>query len=1002
MSGANDGGLSVWDVSNGHRLHTLTPAHDKRVSEVSSNQRGTQFASVSWDSFVRVWNVQNGRKETEIRLHPKPVSGVAFHPDGFMLVTGCWDGIIRQWNIASGQRRSIMRGHTSSIKAVSYSADGRYIASCSIDGECRLWNALAGSQVGLISARISSIYFSPNGSNLASAGNDGRVRVFSSTIGQCQMVIRDDKWGPVSSVVIHPDGEYVIAGYHSGSIRVFDIQNGTTEQELHYHKGRIHRLAFGASSKSVLISASGDSTARIYDIKDLGKRSDLRLQSTVLKGHTAGVLSCAMGKLNMIATGSEDATICFYKPAKLFDNSSLQPNEILTQHRTPVTGLAFNNEGYQLLSASRDGQVHIWAINRYASTALLTLSNTLAHCHADWINDIALSNTNNGLLVTASNDNTLKIWNTIPKVAATESDESMEIVSATVEEARVTLRGHQGSVNAVSFAYGCIVSASLDNTIRVWSHKGTEITCLRGHTEKVTSCDFWVKLKGTNKTETDDENSWSQAVDEQEAELSRSTHSVDKMLIASASEDGSIRVWRPTDPEQRCVYDAHAQPLNDIVFSNESIVTSSLDKTIRSWQVPSNTLTTTDPSSAAMTPAVPELTSHLDEVVSIAVSRDHSLVFTVSRDSYLFVWSLLPIGTDDDTMDTGAVKNKMAKKPFRIIQSLKAHDGTILGMALVRSEGPNHTLVTGSVDRTIKIWTIQMNQKDEKCIVKRSRTDTTQSGPVSLVSGRLDMPYFVVGENASFDSLTFHLYASNSLERLKTYTTATCHWPLASLLTLNEHQHCILTIGSTSHELCSYDLSLIHTTDSKLYSSYSSTIEHRQAVPSEWITSLEMLDDRQAIYLGTANGNMYSTSNLFTDIKTWNKCQISPKQRSITGLCTVNNEYVFTSGYDNVIRVQHRNDQSNMHVNETSEEDPSAQEEILGQYPVPAPITHMRAWRQKNNDVFGVVAGDKLGNLYLVQWYSSWTCWSLVTARNFSPWLILSVVRFEAILWFLL
>ena len=299
--------------------------HDKRVSEITANQRGTQFASVSWDSFVRIWDLQKGRKETEIRLHPKPVSSVAFHPDGFMLVTGCWDGIVRQWNVTSGQRKSVMRGHLSSIKAVSYSADGRYIASCSIDGECRLWNSLAGSQVGLISARISSIYFSPNGSTLASAGNDGRVRVFSSTIGQCQMIIREETWGPVSSIAVHPGGEFVIAGYHSGSIRVFDIQNGTTEQEFHYHKGRIHRLGFSSSSGKILISASGDSTSRIYDIKDLGIRTDIRIQTTILKGHTAGVLSCAMGKMNMIATGSEDATVCFYKPAKYFDQPSLNP-----------------------------------------------------------------------------------------------------------------------------------------------------------------------------------------------------------------------------------------------------------------------------------------------------------------------------------------------------------------------------------------------------------------------------------------------------------------------------------------------------------------------------------------------------------------------------------------------------------------------------------------------------------------------------------------------------
>ncbi|CAF3633220.1 unnamed protein product [Rotaria sordida] len=972
-SGSNDGGLSVWDVSNGHRLHILSPKHDKRVSELCSNQRGTQFASVSWDSFVRIWDIQKGRYDTEIRLHPKPVSSVAFHPDGFMLVTGCWDSIVRQWNVTSGQRKSVMRGHLSSIKAVAYSADGRYIASCSIDGECRLWNSLSGSQVGLISARISSIYFSPNGSTLASAGNDGRVRVFSSTIGQCQMIISNETWGSVSSIIIHPEGEFIIAGYHSGSIRIFDIQNGTAEQEFHYHKGRINRLRFSPSSGNILISASGDHNSRIYDLKDLGKRTDIRIQTSILKGHTAAVLSCAMSKLNMIATGSEDATICVYMLSKYFEHSTYEPNEILTEHRTPITGLTFNNETHQLISASRDGQVHIWNIHQYSSKSVVTLSNTLAHCHADWINDIALSNTTNGLLVTASNDNTLKIWNTIPKTIKTD-DNSMDIVSANVEEARVTLRGHQGSVNTVCFSYGCVISGSLDNTIRVWSHKGTEVTCLRGHTDKITSCDLWIKLKGVSmKYETDSGSKWANMVEEQEKELSRTTHTVDTMLVVSASEDGSIRVWRPTDPEQRCVYDAHAQPLNDIVLSNESIVTSSLDKTLRSWQIPTSIFINNDSTTSAMTPQVPQPVSHLDEVTSISVSRDSSLVFTVSRDAYLFIWSLLSSSKNDDyEMDTDMMKNEMSKKPFRIIQSIKAHDETILGMALIRSDAQHHILVTGSVDKKIKIWTVINNQNEEKCSIKRLRTDTTTNGPVSFISGQYDMPYFVVGENQSFDSLTFYLYSSSSLERLKTYKTQTCQWPLSSLLTLNEHKHCILTIGSTSNELCSYDLSLIDSTDSKLYASYSSKIEYRISIPSEWITSIENLDNNQVFYLGTTTGNMYSTSNLFSDIKTWNKNQISSKQRSITALCSINNEFIFTSGFDNVIRVQYRNDHSkHMKINDNDEQEDEEIDDILGQYPVPAPITQMRTWKQNNNGIFGVVAGDTLGNLYLVQWYSS-------------------------------
>ena len=974
VSGSDNGELSVWDVSNGHRLHKLFPSHNKRVACLSSNKRGTQFASVSWDSYVYIWNIQNGRKETEITLHPKPVSSVAFHPDGFMLVTGCWDGIVRQWNVATGQRRAVMRGHLSSIRAVSYSADGRYIASCSIDGECRLWNASKGSQVGLISARISSINFSPNGSNLASAGYDGRVRVFSSTIGQCQMIIRNDTWGPVSSLVIDSHGEYIVAGYHSGAIRVFDVQNGSTEQEFHYQQGRIHRLVLKTGSENILLSASADSSACIYQLKNFGSKSSSRPEVINLKGHTAGVLSCAINKYTLIATGSEDTTICLYKPRSISERSSISPNQTLTQHRTPVTGLTFNIGGSILISASRDGQVNIWTIARQSTTTIATLLNSLAHCHADWINDIALSNTNKDLLVTASNDNTLKVWNINPKVHDTNQDQEMDSSSlTTVGEAKVTLCGHQGSVNSVCFSYGCIVSGSLDNTVRVWSHKGTEVTCLRGHTEKVTSCDLWVKLKGIESKETDsDTTNWANMVDEEEAEISRSSHSLDQMLVVSGSEDGSIRVWRPTDPEQRCVYDAHAQPMNDVVVSNESIVTASLDKTVRSWNIPNNAFVTADSSTAVMTPAVPELTTHLDEVISIAVSSDNKLVFTVSRDAHLYVWSLLSVRNDENIMETGIVRNNMSKKPFRIIQSIKAHDESILAMDLIRSQPSKHMIVTGSVDRTIKFWSIEMDKKEEQCSIKRLRMDRTSHGPVSMICAKLNLPFFVVGENISFDHLTLHLYSSQSLERLKTYETKTCQWPLSSILTMDSNKHCFLTIGSSSHELCHYDLNIIEATDSALFSSFSSTIEKCQSLANEWITSIDVVDDQQTFYCGTADGNLYSTSNLFDNISTWSKSKLSRKERAITGLCTINNEFVFTSGFDNVIRVQYRNSDSSMEIDEDHQTNSSTLENgILGQYPVTAPITRMRCWRKTNTNVFGVIAGDVLGNLYLVQWYSS-------------------------------
>ena len=50
--------------------------------------------------------------------------------------------------------------------------------------------------------------------------------------------------------------------------------------------------------------------------------------------------------------------------------------------------------------------------------------------------------------------------------------------------------------------YGCIVSGSSDGSLRVWSHKGTPITTLYGHTLRVNACDIFVKCKTKTRGET--------------------------------------------------------------------------------------------------------------------------------------------------------------------------------------------------------------------------------------------------------------------------------------------------------------------------------------------------------------------------------------------------------------------------------------------------------------------------------------------------------------------
>ena len=46
--------------------------------------------------------------------------------------------------------------------------------------------------------------------------------------------------------------------------------------------------------------------------------------------------------------------------------------------------------------------------------------------------------------------------------------------------------------------FGCVVSGSSDGQLKVWSHRGTEITTLYGHTQCVNDCDVYVKCRSAD------------------------------------------------------------------------------------------------------------------------------------------------------------------------------------------------------------------------------------------------------------------------------------------------------------------------------------------------------------------------------------------------------------------------------------------------------------------------------------------------------------------------
>jgi WD40 repeat protein len=149
----------------------------------------------------------------------------------------------------------------------------------------------------------------------------------------------------------------------------------------------------------------------------------------------------------------------------------------------------------------------------------------------------------------------------------------------------------------------------------------------------------------------------------------------DGNLLASGSDDRTIKLWHTADGSQAATLTGHTDVIRAVNFSHDggTLASGSADTTIKLWRVSDGALLRT-------------LTGHSAGVRSVAFSPDGTLLASASQDNTIKLW-LLADGS--------------------LVRTLNGHGNWVVSVAF---SPDGSQLASGSYDRTIKLWRIADGQ----------------------------------------------------------------------------------------------------------------------------------------------------------------------------------------------------------------------------------------------------------------------------------------------------
>ncbi|XP_045306132.1 telomerase protein component 1 isoform X4 [Leopardus geoffroyi] len=533
---AFDGLLELWDLKQGCRV-LQTKAHQYQITGCCLSPDRRLLATVCLGGCLKLWDTVRWQLAFE-HTCPRPLNCVTFHPEGQVIAIGSWAGSFSFFHVDGLKAIKELGAPGASIRTLTFNVPGRVVAVGRLDGMVELWSWHEGARLAAFPAHhgtVAAALFLRAGCQLLTAGEDGKVQVWSGSLGRPRGCLGSLPLSPALSVALNPDGDRVAVGYRADGIRIYKIASGSQGAQCQTLDVAVSALAW--LSPKVLVSGAEDGSLQGWHL------TESSLQSLwLLSRYQKPVLGLATSN-ELLASASEDFTVRLWPKQLLTLPQKAEDFPCGTElrgHEGPVNCCSFNTDGGRLATGGRDRSLFCWDVRMPKAPVLIY---SFSACHRDWVTGCAWTKDN--LLVSCSSDGSVGLWD--PEL----------------KQQLGQFLGHQSAVSAVVAVEEHVVSVGRDGTLKVWDHQGVELTSIPAHSGPISHC--------------------AAALDPQPAGQPGS-----ELLVVTVGLDGATRLWHPLLVFQTHTLLGHSGPINAAAVSDTSglLLTTSEDGSIRLWQVP--------------------------------------------------------------------------------------------------------------------------------------------------------------------------------------------------------------------------------------------------------------------------------------------------------------------------------------------------------------------------------------------------------------------------------